>query len=351
MITFACDWYGIHTSKKTAAVFKGHDDGAVEVVDAITKKLLLQSTVVDFEVSSRLGNTPRYLTLATGEKIETSDNEAVDQWLKLAHPKRGFSLIHMFESRWRFVALSLVLVICVLWGTVRFGVPAVSKTIAFTLPAKTLDQASQQTLNFLDSRFFEESNLDAERQQELQALFYRAISQHPDYDIHVEFRSSENIGANAFALPDGTIIFTDRMVELAEHDEELLAVLGHEIAHVIYRHSLRRVIQNSLYVFILALITGDTSGTTEILLSAPLVFAELAYSRQNELEADAYSKEWMLKNGIPLHRFADIMRRVVGSAGAELEESEGQKVKQGSWTKYLSTHPDLARRLEAFESQ
>lgn len=48
------------------------------------------------------------------------------------------------------------------------------------------------------------------------------------------------IGANAFALPDGTLVVTDELVELAgDNDDEVLAVLAHELGHIHERHGLR----------------------------------------------------------------------------------------------------------------
>ncbi len=61
----------------------------------------------------------------------------------------------------------------------------------------------------------------------------------------VEFRASPIIGANAFALPGGIVIVTDQLMQLAEHDDEILAVLAHEIGHVKHRHVLRGLPQDS----------------------------------------------------------------------------------------------------------
>ena len=46
------------------------------------------------------------------------------------------------------------------------------------------------------------------------------------------FRKSDAIGANAMALPSGTIVVTDGLVTLAEDDREILGVLAHEAGHV-----------------------------------------------------------------------------------------------------------------------
>ncbi|MEB3735127.1 M48 family metalloprotease [Halopseudomonas pachastrellae] len=55
-----------------------------------------------------------------------------------------------------------------------------------------------------------------------------AHGQYPERTLKVHFRSAPALGANAFALPGGHLVFTDAMVELAQHDDELVAVLAHE---------------------------------------------------------------------------------------------------------------------------
>ena len=355
MITFSGDWFSGGTSRKTAVRVKVYESGAIEIYDKADGKRLFVSDVRSVKVSSRLGNTPRYVNFALGEQLETKDNDAVDQWLKLARPEKGFGLIHQLESHWRFVALSLALVVAVIWLTAKYAVPVISTTIAYALPAKTLDIASRETLALLDKQFFDDSGIEQTRQAELQAHFAPLIAEHDKERITVLFRASESFGANAFALPNGTVVFTDEMVALAEHDDELLAVLGHEIGHVVHRHSLRSIVQNSLYVFIIALMTGDLSGTTEVILGVPLIYSQLAYSRKHELEADRYARDWMSTNNIPLHRFSDLMKRVSAEMEIKAISSEEKTAEdkneeeEKSWTRYLSTHPGLEERLRAFE--
>ncbi len=58
----------------------------------------------------------------------------------------------------------------------------------------------------------------------------------------LNFREGGAIGPNAFALPSGTIILTDELVDIAGDDNDMvLAVLAHEIGHVDKKHSLRQI--------------------------------------------------------------------------------------------------------------
>ena len=70
--------------------------------------------------------------------------------------------------------------------------------------------------------------------------------------IRLEVRSAPQIGANAFALPSGIIVVTDELVALSEDDDELAAVIAHELGHVHHRHIMRTVIQNSAAALLVA---------------------------------------------------------------------------------------------------
>jgi Zn-dependent protease with chaperone function len=80
--------------------------------------------------------------------------------------------------------------------------------------------ASQQTLSTLDRIVLRPSGLTAARQAEIADLLHRVATAAGDPGRYrLELRDGGRIGANAFALPDGTVIVTDQLVRLAEVDE------------------------------------------------------------------------------------------------------------------------------------
>jgi len=171
------------------------------------------------------------------------------------------------------------------------------------------------------------------------------MEMHSDDTLEIMFRKGGRIGPNAFALPSGTIIFTDEMIHIAEHDDELLAVLSHEIGHIVHRHGMRTLIQDSIFGFVLLAITGDVSGSSELFLGLPVLLTELAYSRKFEKEADEYALITMRTHGIPPFRFASLMRRI------ENRRSSASGIASGKWINYLSTHPLTEERLKEFEKK
>jgi len=100
---------------------------------------------------------------------------------------------------------------------------------------------------------------------------------------------------NAFAYPGGNIFVTKELWEMATKDE-VSAILGHEIGHVLHRHSQQRVIQQKLASLVIKLLFwGDGNGHQEsmgkelggLLAQNAEMFSRLSYSRSNEFEADA----------------------------------------------------------------
>jgi len=303
-------WFDGKTSASQPVELHMNEAGEISVIRVSDQTLLTTAPFSAVDVKSRVGNTPRYLYFPAGEKCETHDHAMVDQWLKNYRPSTGHSLAHKLETHSYFVALTLALVIVFSWLTITYGLPAASRYIAFQLPQKVMNRASAETLQILDKTHLKPTTLDAETRARILKHFAPAIAQSSELHIKVIFRNGGDIGANAFALPDGTVLFTDEIVHLAKNDDELLAVLAHEIGHVKYRHSLRALIQGSVISFAVAMVTGDVSAASNLLASLPIIITNMSYSRNFEREADDNSLVFLDANHIERHYFVDLMERL-----------------------------------------
>lgn len=141
----------------------------------------------------------------------------------------------------------------------------------------------------------------------LDTIARRTDDGHP---FRLELRQGGGVGANALALPSGVIIVTDELVALARHDEELTAVLAHEVGHVTNRHSMRLLLQSSATALLIATLTGDITSLTALAASIPTVLVQTGYSRQFEREADDYAYDYLAAAGIPPRRFGDSLTRL-----------------------------------------
>lgn len=352
MISINGLFFTANSSRQQASTLTIKTDGQVEVTSSEQQSLLSgMHNYSDLEISPRLGNTPRFIQFDNGNRFETLENDKIDQLLKQKKQNVFYRVLHSLESQLVFVLLVTVLTAFVVWGFIKFGVPASASLIAKSLPVETSQYLGQGSLKILDKSFFEPSELDPRRIQALRVLFERYAAPYGDYTVKVLFRKSDEIGANAMALPDGHIIFTDDMVKLAQQDEELIAIFGHEIGHLVHRHMLRRVIQDSMFTLVLVLVTGDVSSTSSIISTIPTVLLELAYSRKFELEADDFAYEFMRHNQLSPMHFAHIMQRLESNSKDQASASSRDKSANQTnddFTSYLSTHPATQQRIQRF---
>jgi predicted Zn-dependent protease len=284
-------------------------------------------------ISDRIGRIPRRLHLADGAEFETRDNDGVDA---LLGPGRTHSsVVNLLERHWGVALGSLAAVVVVSFLIVQFGLPALAGWAAKRLPPATDRLIGAQTLQVLDRTVLEPSELGAQQQAQLSNLFSRMTASVIDgHDYRVELRKSPQLGPNALALPAGIIIVTDELVQLAEHDEELAAVIAHEIGHVRGRHALRQIIQGAGVSVLAVVLLGDLSSISAIASAAP-VLIQAKHSRDFEREADTFARQWMQANGIAAHHFDDILCRMTQAGDREGAEPPV----------FLSTHPSTTQRV------
>lgn len=352
MIIFRGNWYDGASSTRVPAVATLADGDRLQVLRLPDETLLAEATMAGIRISPRLGATARRLTFEGGALFETEENDAVDKVQRQFHGARGrlHGLVHRLENRLGYVLLAFVVVLGLSAATVRYGVPAAAAWAAFRLPPAACDLASRQTLKILDRAVLSPSELPEKKRAQILSAFASTLSAHTHSPLSIIFRKGGPLGANAFALPSGQIIFTDEMVAAAENDLELAAILSHEAGHVVRRHGLRMLIQDSLLAFLVMSITGDAAGTADILMALPVLLAEQSYSREFEREADRYALKFLDRTGIAPCHFANLLQRIDNQrqerdAPKKNNETTGKEFR---WTHYLSTHPDTTERLRPF---
>lgn len=307
--------------------------------------IMRQDGVDGLRVSEPLGAAPRLIKFADGAHCEVSDHAALGALLDAGGHHDG--LVVRLQKRWRWAFASVVIAVTAVAVAYRWGLPAVSEWIAYKLPDSALVQMGQSTLMILDTSVFAPSKLAPKRQHELGAAFDRLYVPNGIQTEHtITFRDGRRVGANALALPDGTIVLTDQLVKLAANDEEILAVLAHELGHLELRHSLRMLIQGSIVAAVMAWYIGDVSS---VAAGLPTLLLQSGYSRDHEREADAYAAKLLKQNGISPQRLGDMLER--------LEKSHAPKGTAQAcdddpgFGDYLSSHPATRERIRAFEDQ
>ncbi len=292
----------------------------------------------------KVGNVRRSLRFPDGALCEMFGDAGLDQLLG-----RSDHLLQRVLNGWErnlsLALLALVLTIAAVVGFIKFGVPLIAKQVVNVIPYASEARLGKDSLAFLDKFLMEPSKLPADRRRQVTALFQgmkSRLTQAEDYRL--EFRSSDEIGANAFALPGGTIVVTDRMVELAGNDEELAGVLAHESGHIRARHSLRHVLQSTGSGLLIAAVTGDITSITSLSATLPTTLVNAGYSREFENEADDAAVAYLLKTGIKPKIYAQMLAKLQ----VEQDKDQHQQEKSRFWTPadLFASHPSTLERIK-----
>ncbi len=157
----------------------------------------------------------------------------------------------------------------------------------------------------------------------------------------VVFRSEQ---ANAFALPGGKIGVYSGLLKVARNQHQLAAVIGHEIGHVLARHSNERVSQEMATKQALSIIQAiavPNSATGQLAMAALGLGAQygvlMPFSRIQESEADVIGLDLMAKAGFDPREAIALWHNMAGMGGANPPE-------------WLSTHPSHASRIQELEA-
>lgn len=332
----------------------------------------IEYQTVDFEtlvISSRVGKTVRAIRFVDGARFETQDNDAVDAFIKTHGRQNSFGLnLHQWESKLKMIVVATVITGLCLVGFVSYGIPAASNSIAHKLPYYVSSSLAQEALDELDGGALKKSDISINRQTQLTQLLEKYIPTNSPFSYRLLFRKSSRFGANALALPDGTIIITDELLTLTDNNEEILSVLLHEIGHIEKRHSLRNVVESFGLYAMYSWMTGDVDVSSVAILAGSGILLKARYSRGHESEADNYSLKTMLANDIDPNNFAIIMQKLdeyqesksikwrkqddEEVSKVELEKDSDQAEKDQGLQRildYLSSHPASSDRIEAFK--
>lgn len=330
------DWHPRDSSRSVPARLVQREGEIVAIADNDLTRLSV-SSFATLDISDRVGSIPRRIQFPDGSLFETTDNDAVDRLLR-ANGRRNVGFIHGLEG-FRPRLIAFVVGVFLLSGLVyRFALPLLVEVAVAVTPPVVPDLMSAGTMETMDRTILDKSALDDAKKRAISDGFARIAekSARGASAYTLNFRKGGAIGPNAFALPDGTLIITDELVELAGNDTEMLiGVLAHEIGHVELEHSLRQIYRAAGMAGLIMLIAGDIGDSVEDLLVQGGGLLALSYSRSAEAAADRYSVELMDKAGYDqtaIARFFDIIEKKLGDT---------------SETSILSSHPGTPERRKA----
>ena len=240
------------------------------------------------------------------------------------------------------IVLLCLLVVCLLAFRALFY--SLGSVVVVVFPQTWEERVGKEAYASLSHLLFEESRVPSEVQSAVQSAAHQIIEDAGlTRDVEIFFHDSEHIGPNAFAFPGGPVVLTDELVGLLS-EEETLAVVAHELAHVEKRHSLQQAI-DVIGISILALMVfGADESIVEELTVIIADTTVLARSREFEKEADLEAIKYLVASGIDPNGLVTAMQKLTDfycrdDFGELAFECESEVL---AW---ISTHPTGEERI------
>jgi len=157
------------------------------------------------------------------------------------------------------------------------------------------------------------------------------------YDFHL---LADPRTVNAFALPGGQIFITAALLARLETEGQLAGVLGHEVGHVVARHSAQRMAKEQLTQGITgAVLVASGGGGGEAQLAQMIgQMVNMKYGREDELQSDELGVRFMSQAGYDPRALIGVMRILEEASGGEAPPE------------FLSTHPSSPNRVATIEA-
>lgn len=160
--------------------------------------------------------------------------------------------------------------------------------------------------------------------------------------IPLNFKVYNVVDVNAFACPDGSVRVFSALMDIM-NDDELMGIIGHEIGHVLKRHS-KNAFKNQLLTGALKDAIASAGGKAAALTESQLTtlgesLMSSHYSQKQEKEADDCGYDFLVANGRNPWGMVMSFEKLLS-----LEGDSGKKV--GNFAKMFSSHPDTKIRIE-----
>lgn len=148
---------------------------------------------------------------------------------------------------------------------------------------------------------------------------------------------------NAFALPGGQIFITEALFRLFKNEDQLAGVLGHEIGHVVGRHSNEQMATGRLWQGLAqgagVLLSDGQSSAGHQIANMVANMRVMKYGRDDELESDALAVRFLIDAGYDPEAMIGVMEILANAS------------KGGGQPEFMSTHPAPENRVERIRAE
>ena len=291
----------------------------------------------------------RSLPLRDGGALYCRDGDAWDRWA--ATTGHRHQLVPRTNPAWPwFAGVVAILAVVLAAGAAlhAWALPWAARTLVAAVPLEVDRALGDAALKALEADALVPSELPEARQARLRLAFAGIVRKSsggqtvPAHQVIFRKARDNTMGPNALALPGGTIVVTDELVELlADNEDAMLGVLAHEFGHIEGRHGMRIFVQESLLGVAYGWVFDDF---TRLLGAAPVLLGRAAYSRDAERAADAASVQVLKASNISPLVMVTFFERL--AALPERAATDGQPPR---WIGLaIASHPNDAERIQFF---
>lgn len=167
-----------------------------------------------------------------------------------------------------------------------------------------------------------------------------AVCDRKEIGYHFYVLSDEEI--NAFSLPGGYVFINKGLTDKVSSDDELAGVIGHEVGHIVARHSIKRLQGQQLYS-VLRILTAAAPSSGEVGTAADVAITQLmlGYSREDELLADQLGTKYARLAGYNPNAMIVFLTK--------LQDDERRKPLRP--LSYFKTHPYVPDRIRVVKGE
>ena len=152
------------------------------------------------------------------------------------------------------------------------------------------------------------------------------------FDFHV---LRDNKTVNAFALPGGQIFITAGLLGKLKSEDQLAGVLGHEIGHVVHRHSAQQMAKSDFFQGLAGAATAASGGYGGSQIANYVAQIKMMkFGREDELQSDEFGVQYMIDSGYNPNSMIEVMKILAEAGGGDMNRDE-----------FMSSHPSPANRV------
>lgn len=238
---------------------------------------------------------------------------------------------------------ALALTACETVSTTQGGAVGVDRKQFVVVSAQEVEQGAAQAYSEIIEKAAKEKTLNVDKKQykRVKAIADRMIPQTsvfrpdaPNWAWEVNVLKSDEL--NAWCMAGGKIAFYSGLIDkLKLTDDEIAAIMGHEIAHALREHSRERISQQmvtSIGLDVLAAGLGLSQGQSQIAGLVTDVTLTLPYGRKHETESDRIGVELAARAGYDPRASVALWQKMMKQSG-------------GGQPEILSTHPSPESRI------